>query len=64
MNPQTQTWYYKLWKITVIVVGIYAGLTLSADFFGFGWLPYSLPVFLYLAISWVILKLVFKRNVW
>ncbi len=58
------TWYWKLWKYSVMLVGLYAIINLISDFFGFGLMPYSWPAFLYVVISWVILRFVFKRSSW
>ncbi|MCG3209121.1 MAG: hypothetical protein FOGNACKC_02740 [Anaerolineae bacterium] len=58
------TWYWKLWKYSVMLVGLYAMINLISDFFGFGLMPYSWPAFFYVMISWVILRFVFKRSSW
>lgn len=60
----SNTWYWNLWKWSVIIVGFYAMLNLSADFLGFGMMPFSWPAILYVLISWVILKFAFNKNSW
>lgn len=60
----SNTWYWKLWKISVIIIGLYAMINLISDFFGFGLMPYAWPAIIYVTVSWLVLKFVFKQNSW
>jgi hypothetical protein len=46
------------------LVVVYLIIDLSAAFFGFALMPFTLPAILYLSLSWLALKFIFKQNSW
>jgi hypothetical protein len=55
---------WQIWKISFNLVVVYLIIDLSAAFLGFPLMPFTLPAVLYLGLSWLALKFIFKQNSW